>query len=84
MHLVGGVGLSSTETLDTRAASPSWQPGPDLPSNLGRACMVSTGSGLVVTGGHTNTSAPSLSTVLQLGAEADQWQQMEDMGTPRC
>ena len=55
MFYMGGVGLSTVETLDLRGEN-SWSSGPKLPLVMSRSCAVSTGESVIITGGHNNST----------------------------
>ena len=82
LYFMGGVGQQSVEILDT-SLEDTWFEGPELPFVLARSCAVSTGSSIIITGGHDNSSTASLSTVLQLTKETGEWTEISGMLTPR-
>ena len=82
LYLMGGVGHQSVEILDT-SLEDTWFDGPELPFVLARSCAVSTGSSIIITGGHDNSSEASLSTVLMLTKETGEWSEVSRMLTPR-
>ena len=63
LYFMGGVGQQSVEILDI-SLEDTWFEGPELPFVLARSCAVSTGSSIIITGGHDKSSSNSLSTVL--------------------
>jgi len=82
LYLMGGVGEQSVEILDISLEN-TWFDGPELPFVLARSCAVSTGSSIIITGGHDNSSDASISTVLKLTKETGEWSEMSGMLTPR-
>ena len=82
IYIMGGVGQSSVEILDTSLEA-AWFIGAELPQVMARACAVSTGSSILITGGHTNSSEESMATVLQLTRESGEWVPIGSMNTPR-
>ena len=63
MFYMGGVGLSTVETMDLSGQN-SWVSGPKLPLVMSRSCAVSTGETVIITGGHNNNTG-------QLGRPSD-------------
>ena len=55
MFYMGGVGLSTVETIDLSVEN-SWSSGPKLPLVMSRSCAVSTGETVIITGGHNNNT----------------------------
>ena len=55
MFYMGGVGLSSVETLELSGEN-SWSSGPQLPGVMSRSCAASTGDTVIITGGHNNNT----------------------------
>ena len=55
MFYLGGVGLSTVETIDL-SGEKSWSSGPQLPLVMSRSCAVSTGETIIITGGHNNNT----------------------------
>ena len=55
MFYMGGVGLSTVETMDLSGGN-SWSSGPKLPLVMSRSCAVSTGDSVIITGGHNNNT----------------------------
>ena len=55
MFYMGGVGLSTVETIDLSGEN-SWSSGPKLPLVMSRSCAVSTGETVIITGGHNNNT----------------------------
>ena len=82
MYIIGGEGLQSVEVLDSMLEN-AWFEGPELPTVLSRSCAVSTGSSIILAGGITNQSSPSLSLVLSLSKDQAEWTVLQSMHQPR-